>query len=282
MAAPSPPRPFAPWRVEALFLSAALSCLLASTCCILSLQTQTSLHVQVLRCCEIIQKQCSRPYGTVTCILQTAVWLGTCRSIVTQKERSSELVLVCHRVSPFSLTTCSPEGPMFLEWPLTQPGGPVQPEHSLSQEDANGVRPGNAHLPPPDQRWRPDALQPPSGPADQGHVCSHSDWRPSMRFVEHKRASWLYCLLTTIQEQKHNHLTRLARNNDIISLQEAHGKDEFLQAVQILHTQLQLFGTFTLNNVNAGGSAIFIHKNLLPDGATVTHVTTCRGRDHIV
>ena len=35
-------------------------------------------------------------------------------------------------------------GPMSLEWPLAQP--PVQPEHSLSQEDANSDRPGNAHL----------------------------------------------------------------------------------------------------------------------------------------
>ena len=33
---------------------------------------------------------------------------------------------------------------------------------------------------------------------------------------------------------------------------------------------------------NAGGSAILIQKNLLPDGAIGTHVTTCQGRDHIV
>ena len=34
--------------------------------------------------------------------------------------------------------------------------------------------------------------------------------------------------------------------------------------------------------MNAGGSAIRIHKDLLPDGAMVTHVVTCQGRDHIV
>ena len=43
-----------------------------------------------------------------------------------------------------------------------------------------------------------------------------------------------------------------------------------------------MFGTFTLNNVNAGGSAIFLRNNLLSDAAIVTHVTTCQGRDHIV
>ena len=76
--------------------------------------------------------------------------------------------------------------------------------------------------------------------------------------------------------------TSIARNNEIICLQETFGKDEFLQAVQVQYTQFWLFGTFTLNSVHAGGSAIFIHKNLLPDGAIVNHVTTCQGRDHVV
>ena len=35
-------------------------------------------------------------------------------------------------------------------------------------------------------------------------------------------------------------------------------------------------------NANAGGSAICIHEDLLPDDAVVTHVVTCQGRDHIV
>ena len=42
------------------------------------------------------------------------------------------------------------------------------------------------------------------------------------------------------------------------------------------------WSTFTLNKVNAGGSAAFIHKNLLPDGAVVNHTTTWQERDHIV
>ena len=35
-------------------------------------------------------------------------------------------------------------------------------------------------------------------------------------------------------------------------------------------------------NENAGGSAIYIHKDLLPEDAIVTHVITCQSRDHIV
>ena len=36
------------------------------------------------------------------------------------------------------------------------------------------------------------------------------------------------------------------------------------------------------DNVNAGGSAIFIRENLQRDLAVVTHEITCQGRDHIV
>ena len=61
-----------------------------------------------------------------------------------------------------------------------------------------------------------------------------------------------------------------------------HGKDEYLQAIQVLATQFQFFGTCILDNENAGGLAICIYKDLLPDGAIVSHVITCQGRDHLV
>ena len=61
-----------------------------------------------------------------------------------------------------------------------------------------------------------------------------------------------------------------------------HGKDEFLQAIQVLPPRFRLYGTFLPGNENAGGSAICIHKDLLPDDDVVTHVVTCQGRDHIV
>ena len=44
----------------------------------------------------------------------------------------------------------------------------------------------------------------------------------------------------------------------------------------------RLFGTFLLDNENAGGSAICIHRDLLPEEATVTLVVTCQGLGHLV
>ena len=64
-------------------------------------------------------------------------------------------------------------------------------------------------------------------------------------------------------------------------LQEVHGKDDFLQANQVLAPRFLFFGTFIPNNENAGGSAICIHKELLFEDAVVTH-DFCPGRDHTV
>ena len=43
-----------------------------------------------------------------------------------------------------------------------------------------------------------------------------------------------------------------------------------------------MLGTIIHDNVNAGGTAIFIREHILPDHASVTHDITCQGRDHIV
>ena len=88
------------------------------------------------------------------------------------------------------------------------------------------------------------------------------------------------------REFKLKYLKRLVdnnnNNNNIICLQEVYGMDEFLQAIQVLAPQFRLLGTFLLDNENAGGSAICIHRYLLPEEAIVSHVITCQGRDHFV
>ena len=70
------------------------------------------LQEQVPCYCESTQTQSSRPYSTATCYLHTAIWLGTCQSILTKVERSSEQVLVCHRISPFIPTISFAAGPV--------------------------------------------------------------------------------------------------------------------------------------------------------------------------
>ena len=79
----------------------------------------------------------------------------------------------------------------------------------------------------------------------------------------------------SLGEQMHKYLKRLTDKNDVNCLQETHGNDEFLQAFQVLHTPFRMFGTFINDNVNAGGSAILICKNLLPEPCG------CHARDHL-
>ena len=84
------------------------------------------------------------------------------------------------------------------------------------------------------------------------------------------------------REPKLKYLRKLFDNSNILCLQEVHGKDEYLQALQVLAPRFRFCGTFIPGNENAGGSAICIHKDLLPEDALVTHMITCQGRDHIV
>ena len=84
------------------------------------------------------------------------------------------------------------------------------------------------------------------------------------------------------RESQLAYLKKLFDLNNIICLQEVHGKDEFLQAIQVLAPQFRFFGTFLLDNENAGGSAICIRRDLPPEDSLVTHVITCHGRDHLV
>ena len=64
------------------------------------------------------------------------------------------------------------------------------------------------------------------------------------------------------REQKKIYFRRLIENNNIICLQDVHGKDEFLQAIQILAPRFRLYGALKRDNANAGGSAICIHKDI--------------------
>ena len=256
------------WRVEAFFFLCGVPFWWHMQIAIY-LCRRLSQHDQVLCHREIAQTQCSR--------FHTAIWLGKCQSILTQTQHSSEL-------APFGSTTCSHVGPVSLGWPLAPLGGSSPSGHSLSQEGANRDRSGNAPLNPPHLRWRRDALQPPEVQRDHlaRNTCAHIR-DGGLRCISWNTRGLLGSPASSqhSRERKHAYLTRLARYNDIC-LQETHGKDEFLQAVQVLVPQFRLFGTLIPNNESAGGSAIFIHENLLPDGAIVTHVTTCQGRDHIV
>ena len=123
---------------------------------------------------------------------------------------------------------------MSLEWPVAPSGRLDQPCLSLSREDTNGENLENAHLASPHVRWRRGDLQPPGVQRDRlsKNTCVHIPDGGLRCVTWNTRAYWITCFSTDF-EGKHIHFTRLIKNSDIICLQETHGKDEFLQAIQV-------------------------------------------------
>ena len=139
---------------------------------------------------------------------------------------------------------------MSLEWPIDPFAGSDLSRSSLPPEVPSGEQQLGAFPASARSRWRQDGL--------------HAQPQILQRTTGLK------------------YLKRHFDAHNIICLQEVHGKDEYLQANQVLATQFQFFGTFIPENENVGGSAICIHRDLLPEGAIVSHVITCQGRDHLV
>ena len=174
---------------------------------------------------------------------------------------------------------------MSLEWPLAPQGGLVQSHHSMPQEDANGERPENAHFALPHLRWRRDALQPPEVHRDRLNrdTCTHipdgglrCDTWNTRGLIGSPASPQLS------REKKHICLTRHAKNNDVICLQESHGRMNSYRLFRYWSHNSGYLAHSYRTKKSAGGSAICIHKSLLPNGAIVTHVITCQGCDHIV
>ena len=175
---------------------------------------------------------------------------------------------------------------MSLDWPV-HPFGRSDSSGPLLPPDAPSDGLQRVALPASERsRWREGALQ-----AQPQILQRTTGWDGCGPFL----SEGLRCITWNTRglvgsvfsrqrnrEFKLNYLKKLLDHNNIICLQEVHGKDEFLEAIQVLGPRFRLFGTFLPDNENAGGSAICIHRNLLSEDAIVTHVVTCQGRDHLV
>ena len=167
---------------------------------------------------------------------------------------------------------------MSPEWPEAPIARSDESSPSSSHENPNDEHPEGALPALPHSRWRRDALQ----PLQVQHDTADRDTRGhfpdgGLRCITWNTRGLVGSVLSSQRnrELKLEYFGKLIEYNNVICLQEVHWKDEFLQ-------RFKLVDTFILGNENAGGSAICIHKDFLPEGAIVTHMITCQGRDHIV
>ena len=63
--------------------------------------------------------------------------------------------------------------------------------------------------------------------------------RLAMYYLEHQGSHWISFSRQRNREAKLQYLQKLLDNNNNICLQEVHGKDEILQAIQVLATRFQ-------------------------------------------
>ena len=171
---------------------------------------------------------------------------------------------------------------MSLGWPVD----PIErSDQSSSPEDPCNERQGGALSVSTRSRWRQDALQPPQVP--QGiagrDACGHFP-DGGLRCITWNNRGFVGSVFSKQKnrEFKLKFFRKLLNNNNIMCLQEVHGKDKFLQAIQVFAPRFSFYCTFIPGNENAGGSARCIDKELLPEEAIVRHFITCQGRDHIV
>ena len=212
---------------------------------------------------------------------------GNCQSILTHTQRSNELDMVCRRIPPFGSITCSQVRPIAFGWPLPPAGGLGQSSLSLSREEANGERPEKRSICSSTFALATrcsSTTRSTARPIEQEHVCTYSRWRSPVHDLEYERAYWDLQVLRNFPGRGSMYILHdLPRTTTSSVFKKFMGRMIFYQAIQVLAPQFRLFGTFVPNSLNAGGSAVcIIHKNLLLDGAIVTHVVTCQGRDHIV
>ena len=206
---------------------------------------------------------CCRPCDPLSCLLFTALWLRCGQTIVVHETPSAVPPSRTH--AWIGLLILLADRPSL---PLDAPSDGLR-RVALPASERSRLRQGVLHA-------QSQRLQRTSGWNGCGPFLSEG-----LHCIAWNTGALLDMFSPDRGTGNPNSITSKNHNN-IICLQEVHGKDEFLQAIQVLAPQFRLFGTFLPNNENAGGSAICIHRDLLPEEAIVTHLITCHGRDHLV
>ena len=214
------------------------------------------------------QSEFSRPCDNLSCLFFTALWLQRSQSMLVQEIRpAKDIDLTCFKTLPIKATTCLQVDPCPWIGQRIQLQDSSNPDlRSLPKFPAtinNETLFQLPHVPVGDRILFKHHCKNHSVIASW-YTCGHFP-DGSLRCIAWNARGLFGSVLSSQinRELKLKYLSRLLDNDDIICLQEAHGKDEFLQAIQVLAPRFRLFGTFFPDNENAGGSASFcIHEDL--------------------
>ena len=160
MAAFSPPRLCAAWRVEAPF-SLRLPSSMGSTT-LFSLLTRSVFVLDATHCSkEDSLYEGGRPCDALSCLCFSALWPQQSQSSLVQEIQSAkEIDLTCFKTFPIKAATCLQVGPMSLEWLVDPSAGFDHSRPSLFPEVSNGEQQRGALPASTRSRWKQNALQP--------------------------------------------------------------------------------------------------------------------------
>ena len=159
--------------------------------------------------------------------------------------------MTCPRIFPIKAATCLQVGPMSLELPVDPFPGFDHSRPSLSPEVPSDQQQRGALPASTRSRWRQDALQAPP------QILQRSTgWDGCGPFLSEgmRCVTWntLGLVGSVFSKQKNRefrlkYLKRLFNDSNILCLQEVHGKDEYLQAIQVLADRSLLQPTGSVN-----------------------------------
>ena len=156
MAAPSPPRFFAAWRVEAPFSAVSRS---DGFYTVFYLIRGVALHESPSCSREDPLGECGCPCDPLSCLLFSALWLRCNQSTLVQETRSAkDLDLTCATAILFCDATCHQVGPMSLDWPVNPLGRFDSSRSSLPPDVPSGVQQRGAFPVSIHSRWRQGAI----------------------------------------------------------------------------------------------------------------------------
>ena len=167
--------------------------------------------------------------------LFSALWLRCNYSRLVQQS-AKDLDLTCFTTFPFSAVTCLPVGPMSLEWLIDPFVRSDLSRSSLPPEVFSGEQQIGAFPASTRSRWRHDALQ--AQPQIKQRATGWDGCGPFLSEEGMQCIIWnTWGLVGSVfsrqrnREFKLNYLKKLLDHNNIICLQEEHGKDEYLQVL---------------------------------------------------
>ena len=215
--------------------------------------------------------ECGPPCDTLSCLLFSALWLRCNQSILVQETQSAkDLDLTCFKTFPITAVTCLQVGPMSLDWLVDPFARSDFSRFSLPPEVPSGEQHQSAFPASTRSRWRQDALQ-----AQPQVLQRITGWdgcgaclTGGLRCITWNTRGLIGSVFPNRRTESSN--SNISRSSLTPTTSYVSRRCMVRTSIsRLFRCWLRDLGFLVLfpDKENAGGSAICIHRDLLPEGA---------------